>query len=80
MDRLIRQIPVRDDRGVELTLYEFANVREFRTTRGARQVPGRKRYALHTGEAVTYVDEDNFELVSTGETLFRISAPYAGTV
>jgi hypothetical protein len=36
-------------------------------------VPGRKRHALDTGEAVKYLDEDHFELVSTGELLSAIS-------
>jgi hypothetical protein len=75
MERLMRQIAVRNERDVELWLYEFTDFREFRTTRGARHVPGRKRYALNTGEAVSYIDEDHFELLSTGEILSRIFAP-----
>lgn len=71
----MRQIAVRGERDEEMWLYEFSDFREFRTTRGARMIPGRKRYALDTGEAVEYIDEDHFELRSTGEILFRFSAP-----
>ena len=70
----MRQIPVRDEQDAELWLYEFSDFREFRTTRGARLIPGRKRYALDTGEAVKYIDEDHFELRSTGEILSRSCA------
>ena len=84
MERLMKQIFVRAEGGVELLLYEFSDFREFRTTRGARRVPRRKRYALQTGEAVSYIDEDRFELMSTGEILYRISGgsglPDCGTL
>ena len=73
MERLMRQFAVRNERDDELWLYEFSDFREFRTARGARQVPGRKRYALNTGETVNYIDEDHFELPSTGEILSRSS-------
>jgi hypothetical protein len=79
MERLMRQIAVRNERNVELWLYEFSDFREFRTTKGARQVPGRKRYALNTGETVNYIDEDHFELLSTGEILSRSSATSEST-
>jgi hypothetical protein len=72
MKRLIRQIGVRNEERGEETVYEFANFREFRTARGVRRVRGRTLYALSTGEAVSHLDDDRFELISTGEALFRI--------
>ena len=74
MERLMRQIPVRNGQDEELWIFEFSDFREFRTTRGARLIPGRKRYALESGEAVEYIDEDRFELRSTGGILSRCYA------
>ena len=73
LERLTRQFPVRDARGVKLTILEFENFREFRTARGIKMMPGRKRFMLDSGEEVTQADEKQFVLASTGETLSRIT-------
>ena len=71
MERLIRRLPVRTERGDELTLLEFQNFRELRTARGTRKLPGRKRFMLDTGEPVEQADDEHFVLGSTGELLSR---------
>ena len=74
LERLTRQFPVRDARGVKLTLLEFQNFREFRTAQGMKKLmPGPKRFMLDSGEEVTQADDKQFVLASTGEPLSRIT-------
>ena len=71
MERLIRQIRVRNERGDERTVFELQEFQEFRTVQGTRNRAGRKRFMLDTGEAVKQVDHAHFLLPSTGEALSR---------
>ena len=74
MEKLIRTIPVRDANGTRLTLFEFhASARRRGVLGLLRFKAKRRRMQLDTGEAVDYVDEDNFKL-SNGELLRRIKA------
>ena len=73
VERLTKRFLVRDARGVELTLLEFENFREFRTAQGMKMMPGRKRFMLDSGEEVTQADDKQFILASTGEPLSRIT-------
>jgi hypothetical protein len=73
LERLTRQFPVRNARGVKLTLLEFQNFREFRTAQGMKLMPGRKRFMLDSGEEVTQADDKQFILASMGEPLSPIT-------
>jgi hypothetical protein len=70
LDNVIRAIPVRDAHGDTLTLFEHRQVVPFLSVIGL--AGGTKRLALDTGEEVRRIDDDNFELVATGERLIRI--------
>ncbi|MEO8547814.1 MAG: hypothetical protein ABI422_05540 [Sphingomicrobium sp.] len=63
MKKLIRAIPVRDERGDELTLVEFQ--------RSFLRAFSRSRMVLDSGEAVNQVDDETFIVVLTGEKLSR---------
>jgi hypothetical protein len=69
VERLVRQVRVRNEHGDELTVFEFEEFRELRTARGPRRKAGRRRFMLNTGEPVDEVDKDHFVLASSGETL-----------
>lgn len=61
----VRSIPVRDENGVDLTVYEF---------RERRFLTKVRRLELCTGEAVNDVDQDTFVVAATGELLKRQTA------
>jgi len=74
LEKLIRTIPVRDANGTRLTLFEFQTAARRRGVLGLlRLAAKRRRMQLDTGEAVDYVDENNFKLAN-GELLHRIKA------
>lgn len=60
----VRSIPVRDENGVDLTVYEFEE-RHFLTKV--------RRLKLCTGEAVNNIDRDTFVVTATGELLKRLT-------
>ena len=61
---MVRSIRVRDARGDELILFEFK--------RSYLRALARRRMMLDSGEVVKQVDEDTYQIVSTGEKLFRV--------
>ena len=74
MEKLIRTIPVRDANGTRLTLFEFHTPTRRRGVLGLLRFDAKqRRMQLDTGEAVDYVDENNFKLAN-GELLRRINA------
>ena len=58
-----KAIPVRDENGDHLTVYEFRDGRFMRKLR---------RLRLCTGELVERINEDTFAICATGERLARI--------
>ncbi len=74
MEKLTRTIPVRDANGTRLTLFEFQTSTRRRGVFGLLRFNSKqRRMQLDTGEAVDYVDENNFKLAN-GELLHRIKA------
>jgi hypothetical protein len=71
LDNVIRAIRVRDANGDELTLYEYEQAASYLITMGLSRTPA-TRLALDTGEEATRLDEDKFELITSGEQLTRI--------
>jgi hypothetical protein len=71
MDNLIKAIPVKDRNGDEMVLYEYQQFEPHLTMSGLDRRAGAKRFALDTGELVRRIDEDTFEIVATGEALFK---------
>ena len=71
MDNVIRAIRVRDANGDELTLYEYEQTASYLITMGLSRAAA-TRLALDTGEEATRIDEDKFELITSGEQLTRI--------
>lgn len=59
----VRSIPVVDEKGAGLTVYEF---------RDRRFLTKVRRYKLCTGEAVEPAETDTFTVVATGEELLRL--------
>ena len=72
MERLTRQFRVRNAKGVKLNVLEFQTFREFRTVRGTRMMPGRKRFMLDTGEEAEPLDVKTFAVIATGGPLRRV--------
>ena len=72
MDNVIRAIPVRDGHGDELTLYEYQPSAPFLTMMSLNRGGTARRWVLDSGEEVRKVDDDQYEIVATGERLTRI--------
>ena len=62
--KFVRSIPVWDENGDQLTIYEFQDLRFLRKVR---------RMKLCTGERVEQIHENTFAIVGTGEKLTRIA-------
>jgi hypothetical protein len=71
LDNVIRAIRVRDANGDELTLYEYDQEASYLITMGLSRASA-TRLALDTGEEATRIDDDTFELVTSGEHLTRV--------
>lgn len=72
MDDVIRAFRVKDANGDELTLYEYGQAPLHRKLLGLNRNVA-TRLALDTGEEVTWIDDDTFAIIATGERLMRIS-------
>ena len=59
----VRSIPVVDEKGAGLTVYEF---------RDRRFLTKVRRYKLCTGETVEPAEADTFTVIRTGEELLRV--------
>ena len=71
LDNVIRAIRVLDANGDELTLYEYELQAPNLAMMALMRSPA-TRLALDTGEEARRIDDDNFELVASGERLTRI--------
>lgn len=71
MEREVERIKCVGDDASQLTLIEFRHVATVQLGRSVRILPGARRLALSTGEAVRYLDHDNLEVIRTGELLRR---------
>lgn len=71
MEQEVERIKCVGDDASQLTIIEFRYTAVLPGSRGIRILPGARRLALSTGEAVRYIDRDTFEVVCTGELLRR---------
>jgi len=62
----VGSVIVEDASGARFQLYEYQGTRFFKRVRD---------FVLDTGERVRWVDVNSYQIVATGETLRRVSAP-----
>ena len=72
MDKVIATHRMKADDG---TIYEVDEIQEYISSRphsgGERWIPSLKRLELTDGSHVNHIDDDTFEIVSTGEIIRR---------
>lgn len=74
MERKIGSIRVKTDKGLEVVIDEYQEFIDGRSKEDTREVwlPGLKRLELRDGGAVNFIDENTFQVVSTGQILTTI--------
>jgi hypothetical protein len=71
MERELDRIRCLGDDGSTVFVVEIQHIDRRETVAGERTYPGARRWELSTGERVSRIDRDTFEMVATGEVLVR---------
>jgi hypothetical protein len=64
-----------DQRGQLVRVEACRHMLETMTGRGARRYPGARFWRLEDGEKVRLIDDTMFEVIGTGDILYRQDAP-----